>query len=122
PVPQVGSRAFPRDFQTGGGNCQDRVNTMAPYIRVKTARSYGWSIGTGTENGSGNQQTQMTGRKRSGNCASGFRPGTTRSLRSSGKESSYNLRSGSISFWRTTQNLRSAHQRPTRRTSEPGCT
>ena len=60
--------ALPRNFQTGGGNWQDRVNTMAPYIRAKMARSYGWSIETGTESVSGNQRSRKTGRRRSGNC------------------------------------------------------
>jgi excisionase family DNA binding protein len=68
-APQIGSPTLPRNLQTGGGNCQDRVNTMAPYTHARTARLYGWSIETGTENGSGNQRTLMTGRKRSENCA-----------------------------------------------------
>ena len=28
PVPEIGSRALPRNFQTGGGRWQDRVNMM----------------------------------------------------------------------------------------------
>ena len=63
---------------------------MAPYIHAKMARSYGWSIETGTESVSGNQRTQTTGRRPNGNCESASRPGTTRSLISSGKESNYN--------------------------------
>jgi hypothetical protein len=67
PVSEIGSRALPRNIQTGGGNWQDRVNTMAPYTRAKTARSYGWSIETGTESVSGNQRTRKIGRRPSGN-------------------------------------------------------
>ncbi len=56
PIPEIGSGALPRNIQAGGGNWQDRVNTMAPYTHAKMARSYGWSIETGAESVSGNQR------------------------------------------------------------------
>ena len=90
---------------------------MAPYIRATTARSYGWSIETGTESVSGNQRSQTTGRRRSENFASGSSPGTTGFLRSSGKERNYNSRIGWTFFWRTIPDHRSGQKKPTKRTS-----
>ena len=90
---------------------------MAPYIPATTARFYGWSIGTGTESASGNQRTQKTGRRRSENFVSGFSPGTTGFLRSSGKESNYNSRIGWIFSWRTIPGHRSGQKKPMQRTS-----
>jgi excisionase family DNA binding protein len=57
---------LPRNIQTGVEAWQDRVNTMAPYIRARMARPYGWPIETGTEGVSGNQRTRKTGRRPSG--------------------------------------------------------
>jgi len=94
---------------------------MAPYIRATMARFYGWSSGTGTESVSGNQRSQKTGRRRSINFASGSRPGTTRSLTSSGKERNCNSRIGWSTFWRTTQSRQSGRKKRTKQTNvRPG--
>ena len=76
---------------------------------------------TGAASASGNPRLRKTGKKRSVNYANGFRPGTTRSLMSFGKESNYNSRTGWIFSWRTTPNRLFAQRRPTRPTSEPAC-
>jgi len=95
PVLEIGSRALPRNIQAGGGNCQDRVNTIAPHTRARMARPYGWSIETGTEGLSGNQRTRKTGRRPSGNCGVASRPGTTRSSISSAEETTCERACGS---------------------------
>ena len=88
---------------------------MAPYTHAKMARFYGWSTETGTESVSGNQRSQKTGRRRSGNFGNDSKPGTTRSSMSSGKESNYNSRIGWTFSWKTTPSPRSAQKRRTKR-------
>ena len=122
PIPQIGSGALPRNIQAGGGNWRDRVNTMAPYTRAKMARSYGWSIETGAESVSGNQRSQKTGRRRSGNCGNDSKPGTTRSSMSSGKENIYSSRIGRTFSSRTTPSHQSEQKRRMKRMDVRPCT
>jgi hypothetical protein len=56
--------ALPRDFQTGSGIWQDRVNTMAPSIRAMTARFYGWSRKASPRPSTSFEASRHTGREK----------------------------------------------------------
>ena len=69
---------FRATFKQEVGIWQDLVNMMAPCIQAQRRKdSMDESIETGRESASGNRRLPKTGRRRSGNFASGFRPETT---------------------------------------------